>query len=850
MFSQARNLTTLIIFLSYYATSQTCPNLTFTALQVDCWTDNEIRFSYVFVNDGDEPTILTHGTTPNATIQAWLSSDMILSSNDLPAGGFSIGAATNEPFNPNELWCGGFRTGGGTSSFSVNPNTHPYLILNIDQYDNLDECDETDNTIYARIPDQPCDFFPFFKIFAKKCNECPEFNAIDVGDLEVEISEPVYDVIGNLITPGTVSPPTVSCPGNSRMHYSYDGFQNNSFLILPDYNSLVNCEISARCVCNFDFTEVSPVTVTSITSCDDCPIIEQLDKAESICSQVPLTTQITSWQSDLEATNSLALNDDNTHVEILYSTEEVPSETTVPNGLTATGIHGEVDICQVENQITYAYLWCFGNDGVSGNIDDNYILIGTHTLDVRFPTQEPIIIIQDCMVKVDAHCENDAINFNGDTSDGIITGTSNSLMYTVNPGASEGEIIISITSPPNSCPVYHAIQETPSCPNYELEIADPCSCTNPQNYTLSNAYHFHETVEVTAVTGQTWNMTAVTSGAIYDAAGNPVTLPFAGTETTVGSGVYQWTFWHREVAGFCATYENEIGSTLDNCNACFIPEPSVPRTTIDLGAFSCNDLSMIPACPTNIPELLAGPYSVFWGGSSCEFTVTCVDDAIPLCNVPKQIINRTITLDRGDLQYEANYTYCVESGLNPNVTCDSLGIYVNTSTNKTINPSSLITTTEGFCSSNLSYSSSQSSFDCSDINGTGLNMGIPVLVTVEDDCGNSASCQAKVSVMLEYMNNTFGCSMCGVNSGKDFSRNGIDYYYRIEIIRGSSSEKWKLISTDGSDVYGDNGSLITLPLQGIPVGCGLFLWEYWHTGDDQFSACYQEERTERKVIGY
>jgi len=154
-----------------------CPNLTFTSLSVECHNSNTIQYSYVFENNGLSTTSLS--TSTGVVIQAYLSADPVYSAGtDLPAGGFVLGAGTGAALDPGQDWCGNFTAGGGaSSSIVVDPVATPFLILIIDSNDNLTECDESDNIIYAKLPQLPCDFVSAIG-FAASCTNCIDHSPI------------------------------------------------------------------------------------------------------------------------------------------------------------------------------------------------------------------------------------------------------------------------------------------------------------------------------------------------------------------------------------------------------------------------------------------------------------------------------------------------------------------------------------------------------------------------------------------------------------------------------------------------------------------------------------------------
>ena len=388
-----------------------------------------------------------------------------------------------------------------------------------------------------------------------------------------------------------------------------------------------------------------------------------------------------------------------------------------------------------------------------------------------------------------------------------------------------------------------------SGPDNTASLADPCSCTNPQNYSLNGTYYFKETVEITGTTGQSWNMTSITTGGIFDSSGTAIPLPFLGTETPAGSGIYQWEFWHVDGTGFCADYEEAGGMTLDNCNSCDLPAAVLPLST-DLGLYSCMDVASIPACPTTVAEAMADPYNISLSEMDCDdlFAISCADSEAVDCDGGMQEICRTVTLiydvndngiqDVDEETSEVKYTFQTMPVNNPTLRCRNTSVKLNASGVASITPADLVTNTGGFCSDNLSYRASKRNFDCSDLEGKGIEIMEYVTIIVTDDCNNSAICRVMISLMPDYM--LASLEECSCDASKNYTSNGVEYFHRVDKVVGSIGQNWTLESITGNAIYDMNGNPIALPLSGTHIGCGVFIWEYWHTNAGRHEAIYSD----------
>ncbi|OWY21592.1 hypothetical protein C7N43_07510, partial [Sphingobacteriales bacterium UPWRP_1] len=110
-----------------------------------------------------------------------------------------------------------------------------------------------------------------------------------------------------------------------------------------------------------------------------------------------------------------------------------------------------------------------------------------------------------------------------------------------------------------------------------IDITAPCSCMNNaapvQNGSDSDSGTFSETITITAPTGQTWTITAI-SGLYSDVAGSVSINPGASfSESPAGSGLYVLSGYHIDDVGYTITASNGVVS-FSTSNECFYPDPS------------------------------------------------------------------------------------------------------------------------------------------------------------------------------------------------------------------------------------------------------------------------------------
>ncbi len=123
----------------------------------------------------------------------------------------------------------------------------------------------------------------------------------------------------------------------------------------------------------------------------------------------------------------------------------------------------------------------------------------------------------------------------------------------------------------------------------DIDILDPCECLNNAT-TLTNG-QFSETIQITAVPGDTWTVTAVSG--LYTSTSlpppstpTPVTVGTTFVESPAGSGIYLLPGRHVDALGYTITVRNARGLTLTIGNTCEYPNPVI-TTNLD-GPFCVN----------------------------------------------------------------------------------------------------------------------------------------------------------------------------------------------------------------------------------------------------------------------
>ena len=148
---------------------------------------------------------------------------------------------------------------------------------------------------------------------------------------------------------------------------------------------------------------------------------------------------------------------------------------------------------------------------------------------------------------------------------------NNASSYTFTLAANTTAFITTVNSLCGSAPISTTVTAF-DC----AKIGDPCVCKNNAT-TLING-QFNEVVEVSAPTGQTWSVTAVTNLFSMSSAAPPAapTLISIGTTMTYDalSATYKLNGIHVDGVGYSVTVSNGLGTILSISNQCWYPNPT------------------------------------------------------------------------------------------------------------------------------------------------------------------------------------------------------------------------------------------------------------------------------------
>lgn len=172
-------------------------------------------------------------------------------------------------------------------------------------------------------------------------------------------------------------------------------------------------------------------------------------------------------------------------------------------------------------------------------------------------------------------------DFNGD---GITDCSGINCSYTYNT-TGVFPVTLTVTSA-QGCPSITTIPVNVISPT-AFGFNDPCNCGNPLNFATPNAFFVNDFILINSSPGQTWTLSNVTSGQVYDANGS--VLP-AGTiiPETNNAGQYFLNIWFVSGTGYGATFSNGVNNVSTGTNnPCSCTNP-LPVELIDFTAEEFN----------------------------------------------------------------------------------------------------------------------------------------------------------------------------------------------------------------------------------------------------------------------
>lgn len=197
------------------------------------------------------------------------------------------------------------------------------------------------------------------------------------------------------------------------------------------------------------------------------------------------------------------------------------------------------------------------NETVGGGSD--VVITGTSS------TPETCGMGNDGSITISATSSNPPINYaisgpvSANNTTGVFTGLPpgnyNITVTDAVVGTCEGTATEMVAANMGTCPTVNRTSAN------DPTSFDPCSCGDPLNYYDGNGdiTYFHDFVEVTSSTGETWEVTAVSAQAYSDNGITNIAIGNGLTETAPGSGIYRIDLFHPPGVGFTMTVDRTAG---------------------------------------------------------------------------------------------------------------------------------------------------------------------------------------------------------------------------------------------------------------------------------------------------
>ncbi len=147
-------------------------------------------------------------------------------------------------------------------------------------------------------------------------------------------------------------------------------------------------------------------------------------------------------------------------------------------------------------------------------------------------------------------------------------------------------------------------------------------------------------------------------------------------------------------------------------------------------------------CPADVPT--GNPAIITDEMDNCTPTVVFVGQTSDGMTCPETITHTYSVTDESGNSIEVTQTITVNDDTAPMAVCQDITVNLDATGNATITTADIDNGSNDNCTAaaDLMLSLDRTTFNCDDLGG----MGVPVVLTVEDECGNTATCTAMVTV--------------------------------------------------------------------------------------------------------
>ncbi|MEO6132136.1 MAG: T9SS type A sorting domain-containing protein [Saprospiraceae bacterium] len=328
------------------------------------------------------------------------------------------------------------------------------------------------------------------------------------------------------------------------------------------------------------------------------------------------------------------------------------------------------------------------------------------------------------------------------------------------------------------------------------------------NQTCTNRFTVNRTYSSTDACGNSATCTQTIT--VFDNTPPAITCPVNVTVQCVGlvPAPAPGSVVTSDNCGGAATVTSVDNITNQTCASRFTLTRTYFTTDVCGNSASCNQTitvfdNTLPTltCPSNVTVTCASaipapnPASVTSSDNCGTPTITFVSDVISNQTCTNKF---TVTRTYRATDVCGNSATCsqiiiVNDNVPPTAICQNFMINFGSSTTVTISPNDINNGSFDNCGGPVTLSLNDTSFDCSEFNGTA---SLPVILTVTDACGNSSTCQALVSGVGGAL--TIDCpDNITVNLGPGECVAYVNYVVTAEALCGGSNVQIIQVDTSG-----------------------------------------------------
>ena len=244
----------------------------------------------------------------------------------------------------------------------------------------------------------------------------------------------------------------------------------------------------------------------------------------------------------------------------------------VSNWNIAPDINNQESYSPAATYITTYFIRCARREGFANySAESNIVNIAVSPNPTAHINENPGIISAGTPFGFSAATSSNSTYSWDFNEDGIIDCNTQSCSYTF-PNSGTFSILLTVNNGTCTWTDIVTITVIPSVNS----IPNPCDCDNPQNFSTGGDYFIQDFILINGAPNESWQITAINSGAIYDNTGTALPIGTDISEITNSPGEFYLNFWFKSGDGYNLELSNGNDNlntgTSDPCN-CFSPLP-------------------------------------------------------------------------------------------------------------------------------------------------------------------------------------------------------------------------------------------------------------------------------------